>query len=1012
VTARLNLVQQIMKRLLILIAVALMGGLTCDVDATDSIYRNTGNVGPIPPVIDATNFVNEAGAQFIITTPFIYDTSNTENYTNKGIMLGNPGFRFDTAPSQFGARKMARTFRNHASGSIAAAEGLIHPALGILGAKLQVGATNLINEGFLSVGSAGLLEIKGKNVNLSRGGLQVVPLTGIGNIIFVDDDGVPTNFTPDVAVYDNYWGYDTNVINSAGIVGFGPGNTVLSAQSPAHRVFVGGPPAQFTAVGVINPQTFVFTNAGPPIAITITNVDGIVSQMFLRTNYTIQAAFVSVDEPDIVVEATFSLGQGNSLFRNIAVGMSTLVTNPVTATPNTMSLYLVDSHATETNRILVPNGTFGTARPLAYSLTRTAPIEFFNGIGSNSVPNSNLLFRIEEPFYTNSQVTAVHVGYSGTADILVTRDPLAVPLPIGSITNVPGRIEITADTLDLNRTRILSDGLLKFDTPHLIGSSNAVVDAWNLTFNLGHTNGNLRVQNMAKPQVKRFGGTVNAWSGLWTNAIEFVYTNHTAVVTNIPDPNDPGGTNTIEEIEYVPFAVTNVINYGIHALILNADGLLTTVPVTTHDFVARSANVTVADQLNVVNRFVLESSSFTIGVGGGITLGGTLNQFTFLNAPSLLYFTNNGSLFLPNEGHFGDDRLNGYLAFVNRGQIDGASLLIRSEHFENSGALDTTGSTFVDALSARMENGSSLSGGDLRVLSHDLKFRNYFHQAGGTLTFIATNSISDNGEVGGVVLLCDNGFNIQFANASGKPQVGDLLGTTIDTLTPIFASVAHIWPGDDRGVSEAGFLNNLALGRLIIAVGPFAEAVFAGSGVGNALYVDFLEIQGVSINDLEEAIRVEPNLVIYFADSNLPAEQLDGRLNGRLRWVSSFAGPNSSVNVVLPGGGVIQMNRSLRQSLTIDSDGDGLANGYDPSPLDPTTMALSVTALSSSPLTLELKWNASPNVIYSVEYRTSQNSSWQLLKRYTNGASSGPVKVFDQVPDGNGQRFYRVSYSP
>lgn len=109
-------------------------------------------------------------------------------------------------------------------------------------------------------------------------------------------------------------------------------------------------------------------------------------------------------------------------------------------------------------------------------------------------------------------------------------------------------------------------------------------------------------------------------------------------------------------------------------------------------------------------------------------------------------------------------------------------------------------------------------------------------------------------------------------------------------------------------------------------------------------------------------------------------------------------------------GQVVKVNRALRQSLIIDSDGDGLANGFDPSPFDPAVLTLSLA--SSTPLTLALNWTAAASTVYKVEY-TTNNKDWHLLQNYTNSAATTvSATVLDQVPAGSPQRYYRVGYKP
>src|SRR5205807_680056 len=93
---------------------------------------------------------------------------------------------------------------------------------------LLVSATNLLNEGTLTAGQEGILRLAGTNVNLSRSGVQIEPVSGIGSF-----NGVLTNyFFPDVAIYDNYWGQTNQTMNSANIIQAG-GSIIIS---PPHQV--------------------------------------------------------------------------------------------------------------------------------------------------------------------------------------------------------------------------------------------------------------------------------------------------------------------------------------------------------------------------------------------------------------------------------------------------------------------------------------------------------------------------------------------------------------------------------------------------------------------------------------------------------------------------------------------------------------------------------------------------------------------------------------------------------
>ena len=80
-----------------------------------------------------------------------------------------------------------------------------------------------------------------------------------------------------------------------------------------------------------------------------------------------------------------------------------------------------------------------------------------------------------------------------------------------------------------------------------------------------------------------------------------------------------------------------------------------------------------------------------------------------------------------------------------------------------------------------------------------------------------------------------------------------------------------------------GFSNNAALGHLALSGVGNARARFSSpNGTSAALYVDMLEFQGDFAEKWESNLTVDSNFTIYFGGSNLPAEELDGALGGRL----------------------------------------------------------------------------------------------------------------------------------
>ncbi len=225
----------------------------------------------------------------------------------------------------------------------------------------------------------------------------------------------------------------------------------------------------------------------------------------------------------------------------------------------------------------------------------------------------------------------------------------------------------------------------------------------------------------------------------------------------------------------------------------------------------------------------------------------------------------------------------------------------------------------------------------------------------------------------------------------------------------------------DRGPSVAGFSNNVALGSLeLIPEGVNPLFVFSGTGTGNGLYVDYLDLS--QLPDYTNQIQINPNLVIYYAAASLgftppnglePEEYLDGQFDGHLRWVNSFAGPNSSAAVLI-NGQTVMVNKALRYSMHIDSDGDGIPNGADSTPFGGVTLTDMAKTNQPSPQSFLFSWQAAANTIYQVEYTTNLvPANWQPLLKYTNNLSTNRVvTILDTNAAVRGkQRFYRVGYS-
>jgi len=339
-----------MKRLLLLGLLG-MSLLPCASRAADPSYVNLGTVNT--PQVDAVIFVNKG--LFQASTMMPYETWNTLHYTNavgtysgSGTMSGRPGFRFSTTSSLTGNRTMASSFYNDNGAVVIANDGssfYVPCALASVGpSHLIVQATNIVVKGGTSglpkasliVGANGEMELTGKNVGLTNSGLEVLPVWAET----VGSRTGETNFSPDIAISDLYWGR-TNFTKDYFPLFSGSlwNGFAASAQGgPWPEVQPGGDPG-FT---IVNPWADSYINVLPDgiATVTITNSDGSTEPYSFPTNVVKGAIFADAG-PGMFVELGF-YGPNLVGFNAAAVLFGVQVTNVVTAKMENAYLYLDD----------------------------------------------------------------------------------------------------------------------------------------------------------------------------------------------------------------------------------------------------------------------------------------------------------------------------------------------------------------------------------------------------------------------------------------------------------------------------------------------------------------------------------------------------------------------------------------------------------------------------------------------------------------------------------------------
>ncbi len=1011
-----------MKRILSF-AVLLLSMLPRGEAATIPLYINSAPyVAPLPNVpvtnIDARAWWNRA--LFDVTTTIPFEAQNNRFFTNTSPtnMIFHPGVRFQRNTN--GQRFWMDSWVNR--GKIVTDQDTLFSSLGFTffindtrASILQVAASNIVATGPLFSGTHGLVRLEGNKIDVSRNALRtgssVGPTFRFGSSFFTG----ASNYVNDVGIRDLYWGGgrgDSVAAARSGLMNLTPNSFYpnFNAATPSSTIHEIIQPSSFSSFLFTNTTTvpggvffsgnsfFINTNlvGYTAIANLITNsaTNRIVQMIFYPTN---------INDPDFSTEARFFSGFG-SRGAAATVGFHAREFDIATRTTVTNSVYLVDGLATTTNFFFARNVATSTRRPNTYAVTRVAPTEFVLGSGGNTAYSNSLVYGN----FTQTAVTNRYAAYAALVDLLSSSPSGSIPY---NVTNVPGRVEIIGDEVNLDQTRIRAESAVIIKAKNLVSNNLAQVDAPFVNFDVRSVQPVFNVVNLAPATVRRFAGSVRAWSATWDN-FEI-----STVGTNL-------GSNSVT----------------FHVLVVESQ-LRSTLPVTVNEFAVRATNVVLGDQLNIAKSFVVEANS--LHVTGGISLppGASLTASNFLNVRN---FTNDGIITVPGTALYGTDRALSYSNWVNHGTNTAASVEIRTRNFENSGALVANGGSFlVDTVnasllgkplvssnfmvtnitfdfftsflvtniftntvtlqSAPVINGAS----DVEIRARDVLMSNAVINAG-TLILNVTNRLADSGTEATNFWNVFGGFQ-----ALRRPASSDLLGTHVRSSCPFFGLSDHSWAGVDMGVDASGFTNNLALGKLTFDGAQGSLFRFFPVGAANALYVDYIELLNDATN-YNSAFSISPNFTIYFANANVPVTKLHGAAGGRFQWVSSFAGPLSSTNITYHtppnAGSNFVFNIALVTDNDLDSDGDGLVNSQDDEPIYvPGSAMLSVAMASGPSPCVLLTWNALAYSSNYLEFKASTTATqWNTLTNFHMGPFTWPVMVDDPISTNGEMRVYRI----
>jgi hypothetical protein len=440
-------------------------------DFTGNTYINGATVSypgteTHPPMIDATNFVNSGtfliNFTAISTTQPFYETYDTLNYTNTGLMMANSGFQFDRQSTSTGLRTPASSFFNQGTISCGSTNNTSDPFGGFLGllgyAQCLISATNIVNSGAVESGVDGRIQFAGQNLDLSHATLNMegasANVSGTGNF------GVNTNF----------WDPSIDL-----------GSTF--AQSAFFYV--------------------------APNVLSLTNSTAYIHQDGLGTSNVIYRAVFIQDTSGLGVSNNVYFGRPDvSVFGTTAGGVTIewvgSYLNPADGSSSTHYLYLNDDLA----RVTSTNLASGTGIPANYQFFESAsPVSlgvnpasagFFNIFPAGSISNSYS--------FANIQLVSTTVATNASTSN-----------PTGALTNLPGRIEIYASNeLNLASAQITGPNYLSLQSPNQFdGSPGAIIESPYSDLNIGVTNGFLTISNLLSPNIPNWSGNIQAWSTRW-----------------------------------------------------------------------------------------------------------------------------------------------------------------------------------------------------------------------------------------------------------------------------------------------------------------------------------------------------------------------------------------------------------------------------------------------------------------------------------------------------------------
>jgi len=605
----------------------------------------------------------------------------------------------------------------------------------------------------------------------------------------------------------------------------------------------------------------------------------------------------------------------------------------------------------------------------------------------------------------------------------------------GYATNLAGRVRIEANNLNLEGARIRAHGVVNIKAKHVTSSTSTSIAAPYANYDLGSTNGTMVYRGLNPVGQPNLTGIIKVFVTSWTNTAEFP---DPAAAAATSDPNAGTGTTT-------PANLLADTHFRVMIIDADIDPLKTTGELV--GLKLRATNLTTVDPvLYQVPEVDAIPTTYPDGFSGASSISGNEQV-----APVTENWTNQGSFQLVGSLGVSSRTFPMLKTLSNSSDIFGERIALgvgqstALNYITNTGTLISSGylglgaSTFYHA--GRIEGGNVV---DLAMNSMVLAGTNSILAGGGLNVTANTLDATEGGLIGTPNLISLN-VSDRFVAPAGKVFVlsgagvklganavsNDLSGVTVSVRAGRFETAFVAWPSLDRGTEAAGLVNNSAIGALVLTVGEYGRADIRASGSGErALYTRRLELNGdfsqyinvtnktFDADGLASILTIDSNTRLYYSivsvnGVELSGPVLDGALGGRLRLIPIAGANGGPVSVDVGTGYVVEASWSVRYSVSLDSDGDGIVNAIDSTPFSGAVVTTKAIQIEGKPY-IEISWDAAANTEYQIlAQEPAVGTSWTGLSRLANTSGSSKVlKFYDALDQGTGAKAYRILYKP